>query len=128
MSCTGRDPPQTARAAGTLAGLVAAGLMDRAEAAAALAAIPAPQADPSGWQARRAWALADAEAAWHARRRRAVRAIRAALAPLLAARAPRAALEEAAAGADRPPALLPAERARLLRAEVRRALQTDHLR
>jgi hypothetical protein len=115
------DPHAPRRAIPVLARLVAQGRLGAEEAAAALAAVPA-HGVPCGWPARRAWALADAVADWERARRRAVWMVRNNLAPLLAARAPRSALEAAAAAADPAQALTPAERVSLLRAEVARAL------
>jgi hypothetical protein len=117
-----RDPAPAWQAIGVLAKLVAQGLLHQAEAAAALAAAPAAGADPSGWQARRAWRLADAVAAWRRERARVRRAIAPAAAPLLLRRAPRAALLAVAAEADPRGALLPAEREALLGALVARRL------
>jgi hypothetical protein len=116
------DPAAPWRAAATFGRLVAQGLLSAREADAALAAAPAPGVDAAGWATRRRWRLLAAAAGWSRARRDAARAVRAALAPLLAARAPRASLEAAAAGADRRRALTEAERAALLRAEVARAL------
>jgi hypothetical protein len=109
------DPDAPWRAAAAFARLVARGLLDPGEAEAALAASPAPAADPSGWRARRTWRLADATAEWARARARAAYAIARALRPLLAARAPRAALLAAAGRADRARALTPAETRRLVR-------------
>jgi hypothetical protein len=116
------DPAAPWRAAATLGRLVAQGLLTEAEARAALAAAPAPGADPSGWAARRAWRLAAARDGWARARRRAAWAIRDTLAPLLADHHPRHVLEAALAQADPHGALTPAERDALLRREVARAL------
>ena len=86
------------------------------EAAASLAAVPAPGADPSGWRARRTWRLADAVAGQRRERAGAAYDIARALRPLLAARAPRAALlRAAAAAADRSRALTAREVERMVR-------------
>lgn len=112
------DPPAGWRALPRLAGLAADGVLTLAEADRALAAT-GPAGDASGWQARRRWALADGVAAARMERERTLRHARRALAPLLAARAPRAALEAAVAG-------LPAEQgAALLEAEITRVLRSN---
>jgi hypothetical protein len=116
------DPPAPWRAAATLGRLLAQGLLDPAEAAAALAAALAPGADASGWAARRAWRLAAARDGWARARHRALLAARQALPPLLAARAPRAVLEATLADCDPHHALTAAERRRLLRHAVTTAL------
>ena len=116
------DPATPWRMIGPLARLVAQGLLGPEEAGAALAAVPAPGADRSGWQARRAWRLADATAAWARERERVRRATLRSLGPLLATRAPRAALEDAAAAADPRRALREGERAALLHGLVAAAL------
>jgi len=117
------DPAAPWRAAATLGRLVAQGVLGAEEAAAALAAAPAPGADPSGWAARRAWRLAAARDGWLRARRRAAWAVRSTLAPLLADRAGKPALEAAVAAADPDRALTDAERAALLRQAVRAALR-----
>ena len=116
------DPRSAWDALPALAGLVSQRLLTLAEADAALADA-GPAGDPSGWQARRRWALTDAVAVLRAARRRAGWAIRAALAPLLAARASRPDLEAAAAAADPAGALPAAQRAALVRDQVARALR-----
>jgi len=116
------DPQAPRRAIPALAQLVEQGLLGAESAAATLTAVPAPGADPSGWAARRAWALADARADWARARQRAAWALHTTLAPLLAGRAPRATLEQAAAAADPRGAFTPAQRAELLRLAVARAL------
>jgi len=116
------DPAAPWRAAATLGRLVAQGLLSEAEAARALAAAPAPGADPRGWAARRAWRLAQARDGWARARARAIRRARASLAPLLAARASRQRLEDAVADSDPHGALTRADRDALLRREVSRAL------
>lgn len=116
------DPIGPWRAIGPFGRLVAQGVIGAHEVRAALAAAPAPGADPSGWRARREWRLNDAIAAWQRARDRARRDLRHTLRPLLAARAPRAVLEAAAAAADPHGALRPAERTALLAAEVAAAL------
>ncbi|MBN9510729.1 MAG: hypothetical protein J0I21_16675 [Alphaproteobacteria bacterium] len=109
------DPAAPWRAAPVLGRLVACGRLRMAEAQAALAAVPAPGADPSGWQARSTWRLADAVAEQRRARAGAADAIVRALRPMLAARAPRAALFRAAMEADRRRALTRREVARMVR-------------
>jgi len=116
------DPETSWRMIGPLGKLVAQGLIGRDEVRAALAAAPAPGADRSGWRARREWRLADAEAAWRRERELVRHAMARALQPLLAARAPRAVLEAAAAEADPRGALRRWERDALLHAHVSAAL------
>jgi hypothetical protein len=116
------DPAAPWRAAATLGRLVAQGSLDPREAAEALAAAPAPGADPSGWAARRAWRLAAAAEGWRRARDRARREARTRLPPLLAERAPRPALEAALADCDPHGALTTAERDALLRGLVLHAL------
>ena len=116
------DPHSPWRAIPRLGKLVAQGLIGRDEVRAALAAAPAPGADRSGWRARREWRLADAIAGWQRERARAGAEIARTLRPLLAARAPRAALEAATDAADPRGALRPAERTALLHAAVEAAL------
>jgi hypothetical protein len=116
------DPLPPWRAAAVLGRLVAQGLLAEQEAAAALAAAPAPGADPLGWAARRAWRLKAAQDGWRRARLRALREARAALRPLLAARAPRDVLEDAVGRSDPHGALTRADRNALLHAEVARAL------
>lgn len=108
------------RALALLARLTAQGLLSLAETDAALAAA-STAGDPGGAQARRRWALADAVAECDRARRHAAWALRERLAPLLAARAPRAALERAAA--DPSGLLLPHETKGLLERQVARALR-----
>jgi hypothetical protein len=86
------DPPAPFRAIPTLARLAAAGLIGVAEARDWLAAAAPARAT----ETRLAHALADAVAAQHRARARAAREIARRLAPLLARRAPGAALRAAA--------------------------------
>jgi hypothetical protein len=118
-----REHPALPQVAAVLGRLMAQGLLAPAEADAGLSAVPPPCADASGWQARRRWALADAAADWRRARQRSVWRMTVAVRPLLAARASRAELETAAAGADRAGALLERERAALLVALVQAALR-----
>jgi hypothetical protein len=117
------NPTTCPRRLPTFARLVLNGSLSREEAVAALAAARPAGADASGWRARSTWALGERVGALAAARRRAVWAVRDALAPLLAAGAGRAALEAAVARADRDAVLLPSERRALLQAEVARALR-----
>ena len=120
------DPPAQHRAAALLGRLAAQGLIDSNEALPALldaAFQAAPSVDRSGLRARLAHRLADSRAAWESARRRAAFAIRSALAPLIAARAQRAALFAAADDADRSEALLPRERRAIATALFARALR-----
>jgi predicted component of type VI protein secretion system len=95
-----RDPIAPHRAVPFLARLVACGLLGRAEALAALLHAAAPaNVSPCGRQARLTHALDDAT---HAHRTAAARGARAALAPLLEARAPRPILLAAATRAASP--------------------------
>jgi hypothetical protein len=122
------DPPAQHRAAALLGRLAAQGLIDTNEALPALldaAFRAAPFVDRSGLRARLAHRLADSRAAWESARRRAAFAIRSALTPLIAARAPRAALFAAADEADRARALLPRERRAIATALVARALRAQ---
>lgn len=95
------DPPAAHAAAAFLGHLAAAGLAGPAEARAALAAAAARATgvDRSGLTARLAHAFADLQRHWARRRGDACARIRARLAPLIAAGAPRAALLRAAAEA-----------------------------
>jgi hypothetical protein len=120
------DPPAQHRAAALLGRLAAQGLIDTNEALPALldaAFCAAPSVDRSGLRARLAHRLADSRAAWEAARSRAAFAIHSALAPLIAARASRAALFAAADEVDRAQALLPRERRAIATALVARALR-----
>ena len=93
MRCHPLDPPAQHRAAVVFGRLVAAGLLTREECLPHLvrAGLRTRQVDPAGLRARLAHTLHDA-AAVHARRRsRAARAVREAVAPLLAVWAPPAA-------------------------------------
>lgn len=116
------DPETPWRAAAALGKLVAQGVMAQTEASASLAAAPAPGAECSGWRARREWRLADAAAAWARARRRTAWNVAESLRPLLAARAPLAALKAAAAAADPREALTRREHAALLARLVAAAL------
>ncbi len=95
------DPPAPFRAAFPLGRLIAAGLLDYPECLAALAQAGEAMETPSGLRTRLAHALTDAVAEWTIRRGRAGRAVRRALAPLLAARAPSARLLDAARAENR---------------------------
>ena len=137
------DPPAPYRAAPRLARLIAAGLLDYPECLAALLQAgqihpalpsgplpsgPLPSGPlPSGLRTRLAHALGDAVAEWTRRRVHAMRAIRAILAPLLAAHAPAAQLLGAAWAENRAHAtpLRAAEVQHLARAEAARQ-QAQH--
>lgn len=98
---TGRhplDPPAQHRAAATFGRLIAAGLMTRDECLPHLvrAELSARHVDPAGLRARLAHTLHDAAAAHARRRSRAARAVRDAVAPLLAAWAAPATIRAAA--------------------------------
>lgn len=95
------DPPAPFRAAPALARLIAAGLLDYPECLAALAEAGKAAETPSGLRTRLAHALTDGVARWTIRRAHAARAIRGALAPLVAERAPAARLLAAAADENR---------------------------
>ena len=82
------DPPAPFRATHALGRLIAAGLLSYPECLATLAQAANAQHPPSGTRTRLAHALTDAAADWTIRRAHATRAIRAALAPAIAARAP----------------------------------------
>lgn len=113
------DSPAAHRAAAFLGWLGAAGLVDAAEARAALAAAVRRTrgVDPSGLAARLAHAFADSRGEAVRRRRAAQRRIRTRLAPLLDAGAGGAAiLDAAAAAAD--DSLLPGEARALATAMV----------
>ena len=95
------DPPAPFRAAPALARLIAAGLLDYPECLAALTHAGRALETPSGLRARLAHALTDGVAQWSIRRAHAARAIRTALVPLVAERAPAARLLAAAADENR---------------------------
>ncbi len=93
------DPAAQHRAAAAFGRLIAAGLMTREECLPHLvrAGLRTSRVDPAGLRARLAHTLHDAAAAHASRRRRAARAVREAIAPLLA----RWATPEAIRGAAR---------------------------
>jgi hypothetical protein len=119
-----RDPIGPYLAAGGFARLVASGLLARGEALDALAEAAGRKGfgvDASGCRTRLAHALDDATEDAGRAGQEAERAVRRDLAPLLAARAPRAALERAAAAANAG-VLSPDELRLLLEAAVTDAL------
>ena len=118
------DPPALHLAAARLGRLLGAGLLSGAECSAALdAAAPRAGPDRNGLRMRLAHTLYDAADAFASARAAAIRSVRRALAPPIAARAPRAVLEAAAAEANRGPGRLPRRAlAALVAADVGRAL------
>jgi hypothetical protein len=117
------DPAPARTAAPKLARMATEGRMTLRAAHQVLLDMDPEAGNPAGFAARAAWALHDTVMALARERRRTVWAIRGALEPLLAGRACRQTLFDAAERADPGLVLTAGERRRLIEAEAARALR-----